>query len=82
LKLFAKIEENRISTQQQVEMARLKFQEELEKRRMEAEAEHRSSTMALEKQRLELNTLQNQLLLKAPEGMGGSKGDTHTEKRD
>jgi hypothetical protein len=73
MKLFAEIEEKRISTQQQVEMARLKFQEELEMRRMEAEAQHRASSIALEKQRLELNTSQNQLLLKALEEMRGSR---------
>jgi hypothetical protein len=58
MKLFADIEEKRISSQQIVDLARLKFNEEFEMRRLDAEVQHRASSISLEKQRLEQQATQ------------------------
>jgi hypothetical protein len=58
MKLFADIEEKRISIQQILDMARLKFNEEFEMRRLDAEVQHRASSISLEKQRLEQQATQ------------------------
>jgi hypothetical protein len=80
MKLFADIEEKRISSQQIVDMARLKFNEEFEMRRLDAEVQHRASSISLEKQRLEQQATQNQLLLRALEALTGSRGTKERSK--
>jgi hypothetical protein len=74
MKIFADIEEKRILSQQIVDMARMKFKEELEMRRLDAEVQHRASSISLEKQKLEQQATQNQLLLRALEALTGFRG--------